>query len=190
MRIFCTRSRRPVPPQVGQGSSTTVPAPWQLRQGSLKAKPPWLRLSIPAPLHTGQVCGAVPGRAPEPWQVSHTAPPGNRTEASRPFMDWVKLMLTSALMSAPRCGARAARLWPPPAEETTEHVADPAATAAAAAAEEVPEIDIEALVSAPAAGPAAAHPRTAAGREELTCLVVLLAVGRVPEDLVGPARPL
>jgi hypothetical protein len=59
----------PPPPQVGHGSSTTWPVPRQLRHGSEKANAPWLRLVTPAPWHTGQVCGVVPGRAPLPLQV-------------------------------------------------------------------------------------------------------------------------
>jgi hypothetical protein len=61
----------PLPLQVGHGSSTTDPVPRQLRQGSEKANEPWLRLVSPAPWHTGQVCGEVPGRAPLPAQVVH-----------------------------------------------------------------------------------------------------------------------
>ena len=59
----------PLPEQVGQGSSTTEPVPRQLRQGSENANAPWLRLVTPAPWHTGQVCGLVPGLAPLPAQV-------------------------------------------------------------------------------------------------------------------------
>ena len=66
-----TRSRRtdrcaPLPPQVGHGSSITVPVPWQLEHGWEIEKMPWLWDSMPRPSHTGHTLGTVPGFAPEP----------------------------------------------------------------------------------------------------------------------------
>jgi hypothetical protein len=56
----------PLPPQVGHGSSITVPVPWQLEHGWEIEKIPWLWDSIPRPLQTGQTFGEVPGFAPVP----------------------------------------------------------------------------------------------------------------------------
>jgi hypothetical protein len=56
----------PVPPHVGQGSSITVPEPWQFEHGCEMEKIPWLSDSTPRPLHTGQTLGLVPGLAPLP----------------------------------------------------------------------------------------------------------------------------
>src|SRR3954463_8116200 len=61
--------RRPWPPQVGQGSSITVPLPPQREHGRVMENTPWPCASTPRPLQTGHTLGVVPGRAPLPRQV-------------------------------------------------------------------------------------------------------------------------
>ena len=49
---------------------TTLPAPWHLGQVCWMEKKPWAMRTWPAPSQVLQVTGFVPGRAPEPLQVS------------------------------------------------------------------------------------------------------------------------
>src|SRR5919107_1626370 len=100
----------PLPAQVGQGSSTTWPVPRQLRHGSEKANAPWLRLVTPAPLHTGQVCGLVPGRAPLPWQVGQVPGLCIRSGTVTPSTASSKARVASVSTSWPRAGPDAAWL--------------------------------------------------------------------------------
>src|SRR3984893_15426229 len=84
-----TRRRRTLrcaaePPQVGQGSSITVPEPPQLEQGCEIEKIPWLCDSTPRPLQTGHTLGCVPGLAPVPWQVGQGCELGTASRACRP----------------------------------------------------------------------------------------------------------
>src|SRR3954463_5116348 len=65
--------RRPWPPQVGQGSSITVPEPPQREHGRVMENTPWPCASTPRPLQTGQTFGVVPGRAPVPRHVVQAA---------------------------------------------------------------------------------------------------------------------
>src|SRR5207302_9170844 len=60
------RRSRPLPWHLGHGCSITVPLPRQRGQGCDSAKSPWLSERTPRPLHSGQITGAVPGRAPVP----------------------------------------------------------------------------------------------------------------------------
>jgi hypothetical protein len=46
-----------------------VPFPRQRGQGWESEKKPWLSAMTPRPPHWGQTTGAVPGLAPDPWQV-------------------------------------------------------------------------------------------------------------------------
>src|SRR3954471_15041996 len=75
-RYFFTVLREPVPPQVGQGSSITVPLPPQREQGWEIENRPCEEASTPRPWQAGQIDGAVPGLAPEPWQVTQGADVG------------------------------------------------------------------------------------------------------------------
>src|SRR3712207_8830156 len=100
----------PLPAQVGQGSSTTWPVPRQLRHGSEKANAPWLRLVTPAPWHTGQVCGEVPGRAPLPWQVGHVPGLCMRSGTVTPRTASSNERVASVSTSWPRAGPDAAWL--------------------------------------------------------------------------------
>src|ERR687889_2646078 len=68
-RYFLSSRRRPSPPQVGQGSSITVPEPPQRAHGRVIENSPWPWDSTPRPWQTGQTVGDVPGSAPVPRQV-------------------------------------------------------------------------------------------------------------------------
>src|ERR671929_1161653 len=100
----------PLPAQVGHGSSITEPLPRQLRHGSEKANAPWLRLVTPAPPHTGQVCGEVPGRAPLPWQVGQVPGLCIRSGTVTPRTASSKESVASVSTSWPRAGPDAAWL--------------------------------------------------------------------------------
>ena len=91
-----------MPWQVGQGSSITVPDPWQFEQGWEIEKIPWLWASIPRPSQTGQTCGLVPGLAPVPWQVGHGEDVGTWSGTWAPFTAWSKSSVTSVSRSRPR----------------------------------------------------------------------------------------
>src|SRR3954451_5422205 len=94
----------PLPPQVGQGSSITWPVPRQLRHGSENANAPWLRLVTPAPWHTGQVCGDVPGFAPVPAQVGQVPGLCMRSGTVTPSTASSKESVASVSTSWPRAG--------------------------------------------------------------------------------------
>src|SRR5262245_58952850 len=100
-RYFFTVLRIPLPPQVGQGSSITVPLPPQREQGWEVENRPWEEASTPRPWHSGQIDGAVPGLAPEPWQVTQGAEVGTESEIWAPSIDWSNEMLTSVSRSRP-----------------------------------------------------------------------------------------
>src|SRR5215213_11034736 len=100
----------PLPAHVGQGSSTTDPVPRQLRHGSENANAPWLRLVTPAPWHTGQVCGDVPGFAPLPLQVGHVPGLCMRSGTVTPRAASSKERVASVSTSCPRAGPDAAWL--------------------------------------------------------------------------------
>ena len=95
---------RPLPWQVGHGSSTTSPRPRHSRQGSEKPKPPWLRMIMPVPSQFGQMRGVVPARAPVPRQVAHGASLDRRIGMVTPSTASVKPIVTSDSRSAPRRG--------------------------------------------------------------------------------------
>ncbi len=115
MRTFTSRWRRstPVPRQVGQGSSTTTPLPWQLGHGWLKENRPWLSSTTPRPWQMGQVCGVVPGRAPLPWQVEQAASEVRYSVVLTPLTASAKDMLSSASRSPPRRGPTPLAAPPP-----------------------------------------------------------------------------
>src|SRR5579875_280474 len=113
--IRLTVRRAPEPLQVGQGSSITVPEPWQLEHGWEIEKIPWLWDSTPRPWQTGHTRGEVPGFAPEPWQVGHGWEVGTESETCAPPTACAKLSETSVSRSRPRVGA--ARAVRPPRPE-------------------------------------------------------------------------
>ncbi len=65
---------RPSPPQSAQGVSMNCPVPWQRGQGTAVMTWPRIdwrtRRSSPAPWQSGQRTALLPGRAPDPSQVS------------------------------------------------------------------------------------------------------------------------
>ncbi len=173
------RSDWPVPAQSGQGSSTTMPRPRQSRQGSAKANPPALRLDMPVPLQRGQTRGLVPGLAPVPRQVRQAPVPASWIGTVTPLSASPNANVTSASRSAPRRGG----LGPTAAaEHAAEDVAEAAGpTARAAAPEEVGQVERDATAGA---ARAAGHAE-AARAEQRARLVVLLALRRVGQHVVG-----
>ncbi len=97
-------SARPLPWQVGQGSSTTRPRPRHSRHGSANAKPPWLRVVWPVPRQTGHWVGRAPSRPPVPWQLGHGFSLDIRSGTVTPSTASWNDSVTSDSMSAPRRG--------------------------------------------------------------------------------------
>src|SRR5215207_4403632 len=90
----------PLPEQVGQGSSITLPWPPHSGQGWEIEKTPWLWASIPRPSQRGQTRGAVPGFAPVPEQVGQEPVVGTETATWVPCIAWSKESLTSVSRSS------------------------------------------------------------------------------------------
>jgi hypothetical protein len=84
-------STLPAPWQVRQGSVITLPVPWQWPQVREIWKNPCVIRNSPAPWQVGQVLGPVPALAPDPWQVAHCLWRGIFTFASVPKAASVKL---------------------------------------------------------------------------------------------------
>ena len=67
----------PRPSQVWQGCSAIRPSPPHLSHSAVRTIWPkrvrWTAWICPAPLQRSQVTIGVPGSAPLPWQVSHSA---------------------------------------------------------------------------------------------------------------------
>src|ERR1700733_5090078 len=95
---------RPLPEQVGHGSSTTRPRPRHDLQGSENAKLPRFRLACPVPSQVGHTRGTVPALAPVPLQVWHGPSPARCKDTVAPSMESPKLSDASVSTSAPRLG--------------------------------------------------------------------------------------
>ena len=135
-------------------------------------KKPWLSEVTPRPLQTGQIVGAVPAAAPEPWQVGQALALSTGTCTVTPRRASANDRLTCASTSAPRRGpARAAAAAA--VEEAAEQVAQVEAWPGAA--------EVEALEAARPARPLA-------GPERAAEAVVLLALLRDRTARRGPRR--
>src|SRR5579875_3442597 len=95
---------RPLPLQVGHGSSTTSPRPRQVRHGSEKAKVPRFLLDCPVPWQVGQTLGVVPAFAPVPRQVGHAPSPVSRSGTVVPSIASPNDSVASVSTSVPRLG--------------------------------------------------------------------------------------
>src|SRR4051812_17242648 len=106
MRTFTSRPRRsgPVPRQLGQGSSTTTPVPWQVVHGVENEKKPWLSSVTPRPPHVGHTWGVVPDLAPVPWHTEHAASDVSWRAVVTPWMASVNDSRSVATRSSPRRG--------------------------------------------------------------------------------------
>src|ERR671926_1586965 len=93
------RRSRPEPWHFGHGSSITVPLPRQRGHGCESANRPWLSETTPRPLHSGQIFGAVPGFAPEPWHSEHDVSSVTGIFVSIPFSESSNERLTSTSRS-------------------------------------------------------------------------------------------
>src|SRR4029450_6786186 len=134
----------------------TVPLPWQRGHGREKAKKPSSSETTPRPRHSGQICGAVPGSAPVPWQTEHVVSSSTGILVSRPLSESSKDTLTTTSTSRPRSPpcprpelggpARAARVT----EDVPEEIAEVAEISEIA---EVPRPVEVASASGAAAGP-------------------------------------
>ena len=74
----------PAPWQVRQGSGITLPEPPQRGQARSMEKKPWLARTRPWPPQVWQLCACVPGRAPDPSQVSQVMAAGTLISTSAP----------------------------------------------------------------------------------------------------------
>src|SRR6266581_2254267 len=104
---------RPLPEQVGHGSSTMSPRPRHVLQGSENAKLPRFLLAWPDPSHVGQTLGTVPDFAPVPWHVGHGPSPVSRSGTVTPVTESLNESVASVSTSAPRRG-RCCVPRPPP----------------------------------------------------------------------------
>src|SRR6266487_3571311 len=104
---------RPLPEQVGHGSSTMSPRPRHVLQGSENAKLPRFLLAWPDPSHVGQTLGTVPDFAPVPWHVGHGPSPVSRSGTVTPVTESLSESVASVSTSAPRRG-RCCVPRPPP----------------------------------------------------------------------------
>src|SRR3989338_6390212 len=75
---------RPLPLQSLHGEEIIFPLPWQRGQVCCIEKKPCCIRTCPCPPQVVQCTGLVPGFAPEPWQVSHSAIVGMRICVSVP----------------------------------------------------------------------------------------------------------
>src|SRR3954454_16354425 len=112
-RYFLSSRSRPWPPQVGHGSSMTVPEPPQRAHGRVIENRPWPWDSTPRPWHTGQTTGEVPGRAPVPRQVVHGAWVETWTGICAPSTACSKDSETLVSRSRPRSATGFVRAPPP-----------------------------------------------------------------------------
>ena len=108
------RISTPVPRQVPQACSIIAPRPPHAEHGTENANPPWFVSATPRPPHCVQRFGEVPGRAPEPVQVLHTASLVKCKLVVRPLAASTKSMDNEASRSDPRCGPTPAPLRRPP----------------------------------------------------------------------------
>ncbi len=69
-------------------------------------KPPWPRLTVPRPSHTGQVSMLAPGAAPEPSHVAHSSRMGTFTVTLPPRTAVRNGTVTSYSTFRPRSGPR------------------------------------------------------------------------------------
>ena len=131
----------------------------------------------PAPSHSGQILGWVPGLPPVPWQSGHAASEVSRRLIVTPSSASMKPMVALLSTSAPADRSRAAPLATAPA---AEDVAEQVAEAARAVAEQVTDVEARA-VGRRTAGEATAEPTAAV---EVADLVVLLPLLLVADDVV------
>ena len=118
------RATRPAPPQVSHGSGISWPVPWHVPHGAVVISvPKTLRRALwisPVPPHVRQAIGAVPGCAPLPRHVSHTASRSSSSVATQPEDRVAEgdVQAHGEVLTAARASARAAA--PPGAAEPTE----------------------------------------------------------------------
>src|SRR3954468_21484617 len=112
-RYFLTVRTEPAPSHVGHGSSMIAPVPPQREHGWEIENRPWPWDSMPRPWQRGQTCGAVPGLAPVPRQVSHIADVETESGTWAPSTDCAKVIVTSASRSRPRSGRGLVDVPPP-----------------------------------------------------------------------------
>src|SRR4051794_1523953 len=123
-RYFLSSRRRPWPPQVGHGSSITVPEPPQRAHGRVIENRPWPSDSTPRPWQTGHTDGAVPGRAPVPRQVPHAACVATETGTCAPSTACSNDSETVVSRSRPRSAAGFVRTPPPRAPPAVLKIPD------------------------------------------------------------------
>src|SRR4051794_2463931 len=126
-RYFLSSRSRPCPPQVGHGSSITVPEPPQRAHGRVIENRPWPCDSTPRPWQTGQTTGEVPGRAPVPRQVVHGECVATDTGTCAPSTACSKVSETVVSRSWPRSAGGLVRVPPrppPPVEKMFERMSE------------------------------------------------------------------
>ena len=105
MRAWMVRAEepRPLPWQVGHGSSYTSWRPWQVGHVSLSEKaPPTPDTTKPAPSHVAQMCGLVPGLPPVPLHCGQGASEVSRRLIVTPSTESVNPMVAVDSTSEPR----------------------------------------------------------------------------------------
>src|SRR5712691_1388097 len=102
---------RPLPWHSVHGSSTTMPRPLQVLQGSERPNPPRFRLCWPVPWQSGHTLGMDGGLAPVPWQTGQGPSPVSRSDTVAPSIASPNDSAVSVSTSAPR---RALDWVPPP----------------------------------------------------------------------------
>ena len=163
----------------GRACSTRMPVPPQVWQGWLKENRPWLSLITPRPPQTGHTVGAGARRGAGP-AAGVAGRLGGDVDGGGEAVDGVEerqvqagLEVLAPLDARGAAGARPAGPAGPvaPAEDVAEQVAE--------------VVDPEAAAGSGAAGRAAHAGEGVAGRAQAADLVVLLALGRVAEHVVG-----
>src|ERR1700730_11946269 len=188
MRTLTSRGRTSprCPLQVGQPSLMIWPLPPQRGHTSDTENGPWFLAIMPTPPHSVHVSGMVPGFAPEPPHVEHTASAVKLTVVVTPCTASRKSRCNSASRSRPRRGPRGAlrparRLAPRPNRLPSRSPKPPNA------------LELDRLAVPRATGPTeAAEPAGAAEsarsadtrRDHLADVVVLLALRGIAEDVV------
>ena len=150
-----------------------VPAPWQRVHGWEIENRPWPCDSTPRPWQRGQTFGSVPGFAPVPWQVAQRAGAATLSGTWAPSIACVERDVDLGLEVGAALGARRAGVRRRPSRRRRRGCDRMS-----------PKPPVRSRRSRPRRRPHRRR-RPAAGAEEDPAAVVLLALVRVADDVVG-----